>query len=78
MARLVLHGWTADAGHRPITAIKTIRDCTGRTLGAAKRAYDDCVGGDTVVVLHDLHEEQARNLYEALRQLSFRVEWQEC
>ena len=77
MAHLVLHGWAAGAGHRPITASKAIQDCTGRTLGAAKRAYDECVGG-SAVVLHDLHEEQARALYQSLRQLSFRVEWQEC
>lgn len=76
MAHLVLRGWLAGAGPRPITVIKAIKDCTGKTLGAAKHAYDDCLRGE-IVVIHDLCEDKAQELYKTLQQLSFRVEWQE-
>lgn len=76
MAKLILRGWKGDAGPRPITVIKAIKDCTGQTLGAAKLAYDDCLSGKAVA-FDDLHEDNARALYQTLDRLSFTVEWQE-
>lgn len=73
MPHIILRGWLADADLRPISVIKLIKDYSGHDLGAAKRAYDDCMNGEAVEI-HDLQEEQALALCQALRQLSFAVE----